>query len=128
MTLTMSVMWVVRLTFSSSKCERSPSPVNVGVYTLCPSFSSRSLTRRQHHPPCHEPCTSTKVLGAACALGELRNTTVPKPAAAASVARRVSAPPCPFVIVFLPFCVRREGTERFLSRLKLALLIPARPI
>ena len=29
-----SVMWVVRLTFSSSKCERSPSPVNVGANTV----------------------------------------------------------------------------------------------
>src|SRR6476619_4695109 len=80
MTLTTSVMWVVRLTFSSSRCERSPSPVNVGANTLWPSFSSRSLTRRQHHPPCHEPCTSTKVLGAACAFAEPPNAVAPKPA------------------------------------------------
>src|SRR3954468_22125781 len=109
MTVTTSVMGVVKLTFSSSRCERSPSPVNVGANTLWPSFSSRSLTRRQHHPPCHEPCTSTKVFGAACAFAEPPNAVAPKPATpAASVARRVNARPCPFAIAFLPVCVRCE--------------------
>ena len=66
-TLTMSVMWVARLTLASSRCERSPSPVMVGVNTLWPRFSSRSDTRRQHQPPCQAPCTSTKVLALVCA-------------------------------------------------------------
>ena len=50
--------------------ERSPSPVIVGANTLCPFFSSRSETRRQHQPPCHAPCTSTKVFPpvGACAV------------------------------------------------------------
>src|SRR6516165_5636890 len=46
------------------RCERSPTPVRVGVNTLCPPFCRRSATRRQHQPPCQAPCTRTKVFGA----------------------------------------------------------------
>jgi hypothetical protein len=33
------------------RCERSPTPVSVGVNTLWPCCSSKSDTRRQHQPP-----------------------------------------------------------------------------
>src|SRR6516162_791882 len=69
MTLTTSVMCVSRLISLLMRCERSPTPVSVGVNTLWPCCSSKSDTRRQHQPPCHAPCTSTKVLRCAvCAL------------------------------------------------------------
>lgn len=48
----------------------APRPVSVGVCTVCPAARSRVATRDQHHPPCHAPCTSTKVRDgpAACTL------------------------------------------------------------
>src|SRR5712691_789771 len=61
-TLTMSAMWVSRLIAPLIRCERSPSPVSVGVNTVWPCARKRSATRRQHQPPCQAPCTSTKVL------------------------------------------------------------------
>src|SRR5674476_633140 len=60
MTLTMSVMCVSRPTSAVSRCDRSPSPVSVGVSTRCPAAVSRSATYRQHQPPCHAPWTRTK--------------------------------------------------------------------
>jgi hypothetical protein len=45
-----------------NRCERSPSPVWVGVTTVWPRLRSVAATLPQHHPPCHAPCTSTKVL------------------------------------------------------------------
>src|SRR3954454_3309999 len=68
--LTTSVTWVSRSTAGVRRWTRSPRPVSVGVKTLWPCFSSRSATRRQHQPPCQEPCTSTKVRGSACACAE----------------------------------------------------------
>src|SRR6516165_4464997 len=62
-TLTMSVMCVSRTISLLMRCERSPTPVRVGVNTLCPPFCRRSATRRQHQPPCQAPCTRTKVFG-----------------------------------------------------------------
>ena len=53
--LTTSVTWVETLMPLASRCERSPSPVSVGVNTLCPLAASRSATRRQHQPPCQAP-------------------------------------------------------------------------
>src|SRR6266851_4102881 len=72
------------------RCERSPTPVRVGVNTLCPPFCRRSATRRQHQPP----CTSTKVFGApVCAdAGALPKAAALAPAPAlASMPRRVMA-------------------------------------
>src|SRR5262249_6875637 len=63
-TLTMSVMCVSRTISLLMRCERSPTPVRVGVNTLCPPYCRRSATRRQHQPPCQAPCTRTKVFGA----------------------------------------------------------------
>src|SRR4029077_10264586 len=63
MTLTISVMWVVRSIPARSRCERSPSPVSVGVKTVWPLPRSRSATRCQHQPPCQAPWTRTKVYG-----------------------------------------------------------------
>src|SRR6266446_7633448 len=76
------------------RCERSPTPVRVGVNTLCPPFCRRSATRRQHQPPCQAPCTSTKVFGApVCAdAGALPKAAALAPAPAlASMPRRVMA-------------------------------------
>src|SRR5262245_30573234 len=77
------------------RCERSPTPVRVGVNTLCPPFCRRSATRRQHQPPCQAPCTRTKVFGApVCAdAGALPKAAALAPAPAlASTPRRVMAP------------------------------------
>src|SRR5216684_7813420 len=60
-TLTMSATWVSRLIAPLIRCERSPSPVSVGVNTVWPCARKRSATRRQHQPPCQAPCTSTNV-------------------------------------------------------------------
>src|SRR6202035_2509410 len=46
-----------------SRCDRSPSPVNVGVKTVWPPLRSRSATRCQHQPPCQAPWTRTNVYG-----------------------------------------------------------------
>src|ERR1700746_1776350 len=76
------------------RCERSPTPVRVGVNTLCPPFCRRSATRRQHQPPCQAPCTRTKVFGApVCAdAGALPKAAALAPAPAlASTPRRVMA-------------------------------------
>src|SRR5689334_22641995 len=88
--LTTSVTWVSRSTAGVSRWTRSPRPVSVGVKTLWPRFSSRSATRRQHQPPCQEPCTSTKVLGSACACAEptAAAAAAPSDAPAASKVRR----------------------------------------
>src|SRR5215468_11849542 len=84
------------------RCERSPTPVRVGVNTLCPRFCRRSATRRQHQPPCQAPCTSTKVFGAlVCAgAGPLPKAAALAPAPAlASTPRRVIATSLVAVIV-----------------------------
>src|SRR5690606_33082813 len=60
-TLTMSSTKVCRSTWSFSKWLRSPRPVSVGVWTVCPAARKRPATRDQHQPPCQAPCTSTKV-------------------------------------------------------------------
>src|SRR6516162_3596088 len=76
------------------RCERSPTPVRVGVNTLCPPFCRRSATRRQHQPPCQAPCTRTKVFGApVCAdAGAPPKAAALAPAPAlASTPRRVMA-------------------------------------
>src|ERR1700720_887197 len=76
------------------RCERSPTPVRVGVNTLCPPFCRRSATRRQHQPPCQAPCTSTKIFGApvCAAAGAPPRAAAPAPAPAlASTPRRVIA-------------------------------------
>src|ERR1700747_32265 len=81
------------------RCERSPTPVRVGVNTLCPPFCRRSAMRRQHQPPCQAPCTRTKVFGApvsgapVCAdAGALPKAAALAPAPAlASTPRRVMA-------------------------------------
>src|SRR5262245_40355353 len=59
----MSRMCVSRLIVLVSRCERSPIPVNVGVYTSWASLAARMIgaTNCQHHPPCHAPCTSTNL-------------------------------------------------------------------
>src|SRR4030081_3871595 len=62
----------------------------VGANTLCPFFSRRSATRRQHQPPCQAPCTSTKVLRACASAGVAPSAAAPAVAlAVASTARRV---------------------------------------
>src|SRR5262245_56051751 len=102
MTLTISLTWVARFTLPSTRYERSPNPVIVGVNTWCQPCCRRSATRRQHQPPCQAPCTSTKVFGApVCA-----SAGVPPKAAAlapapalASTPRRVTAPSWVAVIV-----------------------------
>src|SRR5215510_14626259 len=84
------------------RCERSPTPVRVGVNTLCPRFCRRSATRRQHQPPCQAPCTSTKVLGApvCAAAGVPPKAAALAPAPAlASTPRRVIAASLVAVIV-----------------------------
>src|SRR5262245_22602695 len=84
------------------RCERSPTPVRVGVNTLCPRFCTRSATRRQHQPPCQAPCTSTKVFGAAvcAAAGAPPRAAALAPAPAlASTPRRVIATSLVAVIV-----------------------------
>src|SRR5712691_4174840 len=95
MTLTISRTWVARFTLPSMRCERSPTPVRVGVNTLCPRFCRRSATRRQHQPPCQAPCTRIKVFGApVCADADAlpkAATLAPAPAFA-STPRRVMAP------------------------------------
>src|SRR5262245_35158333 len=99
-TLTMSVMWVARLILGSIRWLRSPSPVIVGVNTLWPFFSRRSVTRRQHQPPCQAPCTSTKVFTAPCACAVVASIMVMSPAPAAmppSMVRR----DCPFSSVIV---------------------------
>src|SRR5215467_15619044 len=45
------------------RCARSPSPVRLGAKTRQPLAPRISTTRRQHQPPCHAPCTRTKLLG-----------------------------------------------------------------
>src|SRR5579862_4342572 len=62
-TLTTSAMCLFRSMPARSRCERSPSPVNVGVKTTWPPPRSRSATRCQHQPPCQAPWTRTKVYG-----------------------------------------------------------------
>src|SRR5262245_24419694 len=52
----------------------------VGVNTLCPFFSRRSDTRRQHQPPCQAPCTSTKVLPLVCACAAVSSIMLNNPA------------------------------------------------
>src|SRR5947209_13502578 len=71
------------------RCERSPTPVRVGVNTSCPRFCRRSATRRQHQPPCQAPCTRTKVFGAAVCAGA---GALPKAAAPASAPALASTP------------------------------------
>src|ERR1700684_1037699 len=61
MTLTTSAMWVFKSMPARSRCDRSPSPVSVGVKTVWPPLRSRSATRCQHQPPCQAPWTRTKV-------------------------------------------------------------------
>src|SRR6516164_9491196 len=93
-TLTMSVMCVSRTISLLMRCERSPTPVRVGVNTLCPPFCRRSATRRQHQPPCQAPCTSTKVFGAlvcAAAGAPPRAAALAPAPALASTPRRVIA-------------------------------------
>src|SRR5262252_2364200 len=71
------------------RCERSPTPVRVGVNTLCSRFCRRSATRRQHQPPCQAPCTSTKVFGAPVCAGA---GALPKAAALAPTPALASTP------------------------------------
>src|ERR1700682_2917320 len=61
MTLTTSAMWVFKSIPARSRCDRSPSPVSVGVKTVWPPPRSRSATRCQHQPPCQAPWTRTNV-------------------------------------------------------------------
>src|SRR5262245_53252229 len=84
------------------RCERSPTPVRVGVNTLWPRFCRRSATRRQHQPPCQAPCTSTKVFGApvCAAAGAPPSAAALAPAPElASTPRRVIAEPLVAVMV-----------------------------
>src|SRR6202451_4770459 len=53
--------WVFKLIPARSRCDRSPSPVRVGVKTVWPPPRSRSATRCQHQPPCQAPWTRTNV-------------------------------------------------------------------
>src|SRR5580704_4440528 len=63
--------WYVRVLTISSTCvcrtipgcarwERSPRPVSVGVYMLCPCPASRGTSFFQHQPPNQAECTRTK--------------------------------------------------------------------
>src|SRR4029077_16542293 len=61
MTLTMSATWVSRLMLGFMRCERSPSPVRVGVKTSCPALRSACALGRQHQPPIQAPWTRTKL-------------------------------------------------------------------
>src|ERR1700678_4713010 len=56
----MSVIWVSRLMLGLIKCERSPSPVSVGVKTSWPALRSASAFSLQHQPPIQAPWTRTK--------------------------------------------------------------------
>src|SRR5215207_9778076 len=64
MTLTTSVACVLTLIPACIRWLRSPKPVSVGVNTRWPFAVKRSVTRRQHQPPCQAPWTRTKVVGA----------------------------------------------------------------
>src|SRR5215467_959220 len=139
MTLTISLTWVARFTLPSTRCERSPNPVIVGVNTLCPLFCRRSATRRQHQPPCQAPCTSTKVLGApvcAAAGGPPKAAALaPAPALASggsSLRRwlRSSCPPYalsfgPILLEMRPF-VPNSANGKWVGMLGLAAL-PGQP-
>src|SRR5262245_37365331 len=143
MTLTISLTWVARFTLPSTRCERSPNPVIVGVNTLCPPFCRRSATRRQHQPPCQAPCTSTKVFGApvCAAAGVPPKAAALAPAPAlASTPRRVIAASWVAVIVsslrvvFWPILLgggrssRTARTEKWVGMLGLAALPGHRPL
>src|ERR1700746_4064029 len=109
------------------RCERSPTPVRVGVNTLCPPFCRRSATRRQHQPPCQAPCTRTKVFGApVCAdAGALPKAAALAPAPAlASTPRRVMAASLVEVIMSSPRLVVGAILLGFL----LGILLGMRPI
>src|SRR5215472_5424195 len=67
MTLTISVTWVSKVISLLNRCDRSPSPVSVSAYTLCPFSSSKPDTRRQIHPPLVTPGINTNVLREDCA-------------------------------------------------------------
>src|SRR5262249_44306372 len=128
-------------TLPSTRCERSPNPVIVGVNTLCPPFCRRSATRRQHQPPCQAPCTSTKVFGApvCAAAGVPPSAAALAPAPAlASTPRRVIAPSLVVVIVSSLRVVARSylrrvrssrtaRTEKWVGMLGLAALPGHRP-
>lgn len=59
--LTTSFTCAVRSISRSARCERSPSPLNVGTWTRCPRAIRRSATRVHAHPPAHAPWTRTNV-------------------------------------------------------------------
>src|SRR5580704_17678080 len=59
--LTTSRMWVSTSIVGDNRCERSATPVSVGVNTSWPAPLSSRATRRQHQAPCQAPCTRTNV-------------------------------------------------------------------
>src|SRR5512143_4277743 len=59
--LTTSATCVSRFTCGEARCDRSATPVSVGVNTSWPARCSERRTRCQHQPPCQAPCTRTKV-------------------------------------------------------------------
>src|ERR1700681_3977873 len=58
---TISWIWVSNPTSGESSDARSARPVRVGAYTSWPAASKKGMTFCQHQPPCHPPCTNTKV-------------------------------------------------------------------
>src|SRR5215470_1132765 len=59
----MSSTCVWREVSFENRCARSPTPVRLGAKTRQWLAVRISCTARQHQPPCHAPCTSTKVRG-----------------------------------------------------------------
>ncbi len=55
-------MCVSRSTLGDARCERSATPVSVGVNTSWPADWSALRTRFQHQLPCQAPCTRTNVV------------------------------------------------------------------
>src|ERR1051326_3692900 len=124
-------MWVSRWMSGESRCERSPSPVSVGVNTSCPSRAKSRATRRQHHAPCQAPCTRTKVAKGILLAATSPDYTSERPLAAAQL-----PPPSPDYTSERPRPPSRSspfqgeeavcGCTRFENapRLRLALLSP----
>src|SRR5262245_7630675 len=85
-TLTRSCTKMASVTFFEVRCERSPKPVCVGVYTRWPAVRNGSATRLQHQPPCQAPCCRTNVFVLpGVVLTPLAQQTDATPAIAATV-------------------------------------------
>src|SRR5206468_2397147 len=63
---TTSRMCVSRLTSRDRRCERSPTPVSVGVNTSWPWACNSLRTRFQHQLPCHAPWVRTNDVMEGC--------------------------------------------------------------